>query len=43
MKYTLNTKVLIQKARDMEDLTDFGGDSFYPGLDALVHSLNIEQ
>jgi len=42
MKYTLNTEVLIQKARDMEDLTDFGGNSFKTGLDALVHSLNAE-
>jgi hypothetical protein len=42
MNYTLNTEVLIQKARDMEDLADFGGASFKPGLDALTHSLNTE-
>jgi hypothetical protein len=31
MKYTLNTEVLIQKARDMEDLADFGGGIFLTG------------
>ncbi len=42
MKYILNTEVLIQKTIDMENLADFGGDSFKPGLDALGHSLNTE-
>ncbi len=42
MNYVLTSEMLIKKAVKTTGLEDFGEDTWQPGLEALVHSLNTD-
>ncbi len=42
MTYALTSEMLITQAKKSTGLEDFGGDSWQPGLEALLHSVNTD-